>query len=178
MKTNNFKFIKSRYDIIVKSSNCGEKYVYNYVYSYNDLGEKVLIKDGKSNIYDIIQSHKDDNNLLRLFNRYLAGDSSVFDANKGIYIDTTELPTSYDELQNSLLEIRKKFNSSPIDLKNVFDNDFNKFVVSVKNNEVMNKIKSFPDVFNKYFSSSVDNVNTNTNNLKNDVKGGSDESQK
>lgn len=107
-------------------SNPGSHYVNKYIRQNDENGVPVLIVKEKFNIYDDIQTYKDDNDIYKILAR-VSGDISKLDFNKGVYIDVSKLPTNYNDLMNMSYAIKSDYDSLPIKYKEKLDNNFNIF---------------------------------------------------
>lgn len=95
----------------------------HYVERYDKNGHPYLVKDGETNVYEIIQSHKEECDINLMMQRFAAGDTSVV-RKDAKYIDTSELPTTIHEYFNLMNAQREKFNALPVAIKQAFDNSF------------------------------------------------------
>ncbi len=96
----------------------------HYIEKIDENGRTYLEKDGETNTYAEIQSYKDECDVHSILCRYFAGDASVL-SRQGVYIDATQLPTTYHEMYNLMAEQRDKFDQLPLEIKRKFDNSFN-----------------------------------------------------
>ena len=81
------------------------------------------MKDGETETYVIIQSHKEECDSNLMLQRYAAGDTSVMRQDTR-YIDTADLPTTIHEYFNLMNAQREKFDALPVTIKQKFDNSF------------------------------------------------------
>ena len=95
----------------------------HYVERYDETGHPYLVKDGETNVYEIIQSHKEECDINLMLQRYAAGDTSVM-RQDAKYIDTSNLPTTIHEYFNLMNAQREKFDALPIAIKEKFGNSF------------------------------------------------------
>lgn len=95
----------------------------HYVERYTETGHPYLVKDGETDVYAIIQSHREECDINLMLQRYAAGDTSVM-RKDAKYIDTSDLPTTVHEYFNLMNAQREKFNALPVEIKQKFENSF------------------------------------------------------
>lgn len=136
------RIVRLPYQIKANNSNCGSRF--ERVYKEKSIDGKVtLVFDSTKNVYDIIQSYRDDNNIYKILNRMTQGDYSQLDKNQGNYFDLTSLPKNINDMNDYLLETEKRFNSADPKLKAVFDNNYKVMMNDFENG-------TFDLKFNKY----------------------------
>lgn len=106
-----------------RCSCAGNRTEPHYVERYTETGHPYLVKDGETDTYAIIQSHKEECDINLMLQRYAAGDTSVM-RQDARYIDTADLPTTIHEYFNLMSAQREKFNALPVAIKQKFDNSF------------------------------------------------------
>lgn len=75
--------------------------------SYNTRGEAVLVEVGTHNLYDEIQSFKQDVDINNIIRRYTNGDVTVLNKMPGVYQDISNMPKNLAEAF-ALIETAKK----------------------------------------------------------------------
>lgn len=106
-----------------KCSCAGNQMEPHFVERYTETGHPYLVQDGETDVYAIIQSHKEECDINLMLQRFAAGDESVL-RRDAKYIDTSELPTTVHEFFNLMNAQREKFNALPVAIKQKFDNSF------------------------------------------------------
>lgn len=106
-----------------KCSCAGNRTEPHYVERYTETGHPYLVKDGETDVYAIIQSHREECDINLMLQRYAAGDTSVM-RKDAKYIDTADLPTTIHEYFNMMNAQREKFDALPVAIKQKFDNSF------------------------------------------------------
>lgn len=96
-----------------------------------DDGSIDLVECGKESLYDEIQSHRDSCDIHVLLAKYNNGDPEALSRVQGVYMDTTGLPKTYSELLNAVISGQQYFDSLPKEVKDRFDQSFEKFMVSM-----------------------------------------------
>lgn len=106
-----------------------------------DDGSVELVETGKENIYDYIQSFRDTVDIHVILKKALAGDMSGLQRVQGFYDDATRFPSDRREMLQMVIDAQRKFDILPMEIKEQFDNDFNKFFVSIDSPEWNEKMK-------------------------------------
>lgn len=124
-----------------------------YAGRYDDDGYLVVDEVGTEDIYSQIQSWADSVDINAIVSRYASGDSSALDNVQGFYADVSDLPTSYSEFLNKVLETRDFFDSLPVEYKMKFDNSYENFLVSTQRPDFLDLLsvpasESFSDSIN------------------------------
>lgn len=112
----------------ITESGSRDEYVYQVKY---EKGVKMLVRSGKVNRYDEIQSHRESCDINVILKRYMNGDSSVLSRNNPLYIDTTVMPESYAEWFDVIQRASDYFYSLPADVRSQFNNSVEQFVVNI-----------------------------------------------
>lgn len=94
-------------------------------------GKEVLVPVGEHDIYPEIQSHAKSVDINEIILRHQRGDIDVLAQRAGMYGDFTNMPTSYAELYQSVLDAQAYFDSLPLDIRQKFDHSFSKFFTSI-----------------------------------------------
>ena len=106
-----------------RCSCTGNRMEPHYVERYDETGHPYLVKDGETDTYAIIQSHKEECDINLMLQRYAAGDDSMM-RKDARYIDTSNLPTTIHEYFNLMTAQREKFDALPVAIKQKFGNSF------------------------------------------------------
>lgn len=132
--------------------------VTDYQLSLAPDGKEVLVAVGEHDIYPEIQSHAKSVDINEIILRHQRGDVDVLAQRAGLYGDFTNMPTSYAELYQSVLDAQAYFDSLPLDIRQKFDHSFSKFFTSIGTPE-----------FNAVFSQPVVDVAVDVENTKSEV---------
>ena len=113
-----------------------------------DKNGKVELKiTGEKNIYDEIQSHAESVDIATLMQRYeREQDSSIFQQKKGIYIDTTEMPKTFAEVQGIIIAETNRFNQLPLDIRKQFNYSVEEYVASIGTEKFENIFNPIDDI--------------------------------
>lgn len=105
----------------------GERYHEQFVGKLDkETGDIKLVSVGKVDVYAEIQSHQGEADINNLIARAEVGDLSAFSS--AVFGDFTELPGSYAEALNVVIEAEREFNHLPQEIKDRFDNDWHKYI--------------------------------------------------
>lgn len=105
--------------------------VTDYQLSLAPDGKEVLVAVGEHDIYPEIQSHAKSVDINEIVLRHQRGDIDVLAQRAGLYGDFTNMPTSYAELYQNVLDAQAYFDSLPLDIRQKFDHSFSKFFTSI-----------------------------------------------
>uniref|UniRef100_A0AAU8B7C3 Internal scaffolding protein n=1 Tax=Dulem virus 128 TaxID=3145605 RepID=A0AAU8B7C3_9VIRU len=114
---------------VFQNPGSGERILYTS--RLNEDGTIDLVPSGKDNLYAFIQSHKDSCDIHVLLARYANGDVDALSRAQGAYGDFSQMPTTYAELLNSVIQGEAMFNSLPVEVREKFDHSFEKFMVAM-----------------------------------------------
>lgn len=107
-------------------------------------GSLELIEDGIDNIYDDIQSYAQSCDLKYLMARYENGEVDVLNRVEGFYGDISGLPSSYAEIVNKVRSAEDFFMTLPVDVREAFGFDFNKFISEIDHPDFLDKMLRKP----------------------------------
>lgn len=121
-------------------TDSGDPIKITYHAKIDDYGVIELVEDGKIDTDKEIQSYAESCDINLIINKYLAGDTSVLEKNRGMYGDFTNMPKTYAEFLQKQIDAENAFKRLPINIKEKFDNDINKFLATVGNEEWYEKL--------------------------------------
>lgn len=101
-----------------------------------------LVVSGKDDIKAMINSFRDSTDMSFIIQRLAVGDTSVLNQRPGMFGDFTQMPTTYAEALQLVIDGRREFNALPLDIKNSFNNDFRQFLASAGTAEWHEKLSS------------------------------------
>jgi hypothetical protein len=102
---------------------------------YDSSGALCLRTVGTDNIDQLIQSHAAGADIVSLARRCMLGDPSAVRTDSPMYIDNVGAPKTPIDMLNTMANVRRTFDSLPADTRAEYDNDFNKFFVSMFSNK-------------------------------------------
>lgn len=85
------------------------------------------------NLFDFVQASKAETSIYNIIDKFNRGDESALNKTVGKFMDVLGMPTTLAEAQQSLINVSKKFDSLPIDIRQKFENNVNIFVDTVSN---------------------------------------------
>jgi hypothetical protein len=119
----------------------GSGIVYTYKAHLEDDGNITLELDKEHNLYEEIQSHRASVDMAVIVNRYMNGDPSVLSHIQGFYADITDAPQSMHEAISLMRKAENDFKLLPVEIQAEFDNDYNKFIMSLGTEEWLQKMQ-------------------------------------
>ena len=130
-------------------SHHGDQFHVNYSPRVLESGEVKLVESGKDDIKQMINSFRDSTDMSFIIQRLSAGDTSVLNQHLPMFGDFTQMPTTYAEALQLVIDGRRQFDSLPLDVKNSFNNDFRQFLASAGTpewNEKLSVLKPSEDL--------------------------------
>ena len=103
-------------------------------------GNVDLVESGKENTDEYIQSFKESCDMEVIIQKFLAGDSSALNKKAAMFGDFTKMPKTYAEVLQLQIDAKKAFDELPVETKEKFDNDINKFLVNAGETEWFEKL--------------------------------------
>lgn len=87
---------------------------------------------GEKNIYDEIQSHAESVNIETIMQRYqVEGDPAILNQKQGVYMDITEVPTTFAEVQGIIIAESNRFNQLPLEIRKEFNYSVEEYIASI-----------------------------------------------
>lgn len=99
-----------------------------YQANYNASGTLEVNPVGQEDLYGYIQSHRDSVDIHVILKRFAAGETDVLSQVQGFYADASDLPKTYAEVLNAVLDGERTFNSLPVEVKQRFNNSFSEWL--------------------------------------------------
>lgn len=119
----------------------GSPIVQQFDSKIEDDGSITLIPSGKDDWYGKIQSFADSVDINTILKRCAVGDDSALNRVQGFYADVTGMPKNNAELLQMVIDGQKNFEQLPLEIRQRFDNDFNKFFATMDQPEWFEKMK-------------------------------------
>lgn len=126
-------------------SSSGDSFHIRYSPRVLETGEIKLVESGKDDIKAMINSFRDSCDMSFILQRLAVGDTSVLNQRVGMFGDFTQMPTTYAEALQLVIDARREFNALPLDVKNSFNNDYRQFLASAGTPEWEEKLSSLRD---------------------------------
>lgn len=102
-------------------SNAGSRIKQLYEARVDNQGHIDLVESGTEDLYDYIQSFKESVDINTIVKRFAAGDTDVLARRQATYGDFTQLPGTYAELLNTVIQGENYFNSLPLETRAKFN---------------------------------------------------------
>lgn len=129
-------------DKSLDQTNPGCRLVDQYKLSYLDDGTETLEVCGKLDVYEKIQSYRDQTDIKAIIDRcIITQDMRELYKTEAFYADMTVMPKSRIDALKSLAEAQNVWAKLPADIKEKFDNDVNKFFRSAFSEEWYKKLE-------------------------------------
>lgn len=106
-------------------------------------GVRELRMTGRNPLNEFVQSSLEETQIYNILNRYVRGDISALDKVHGMFMDVVGMPTNLAEAQQALINIERKFDVLPGEVKAKFNNNVKEFVNVVANGKLDEVLKDF-----------------------------------
>ena len=110
----------------------------------NKTSKPIIKQIGEQNVYDKIQSYKDDVDIYNILKRFSeTGDSSLLNKRVGTFMDIADLPDNIHDFNKMLADAAEKYNNLDESIKeNIFNDDKLNEIISLKVKEQLaNNVK-------------------------------------
>lgn len=102
-------------------------------------GRRVLERTRREEIYELIQSHREECDINNIIARHLNGDPFAINKKIGNFMDLTEVPKTIAEAQQIVINLRNDFEKLPLEIRNKFENNPEIYVASYGSDEWLDK---------------------------------------
>lgn len=99
-----------------------------YEIEYDDKGHKNLVQTGVKDIYERIQAPLESTKIETILRRAAGGDAAALAQTNGQYIDCTDMPTSFSQMQNTLAKMRQNFEKLPLEIRKAYNNSPEQYI--------------------------------------------------
>lgn len=99
-----------------------------------------LVNDGMIDIQDQIQSYEPSTNIYNILANLSPEEFRNMTPAPGDFIDATDMPKTYAEALQLVIDGQNQFMSLPLEVRQKFDNDFNKWFVTAGSPEWFEKL--------------------------------------
>jgi hypothetical protein len=103
-----------------------------YEYKVTETGRE-LVKTGENDVYALIQSRLEETKIENIIKRATYDPTALGGQewqNSAQMVDITDVPTDYHTWYNRIEDAKKQFEALPIEVKNKWDNDVEKYVMA------------------------------------------------
>lgn len=112
-------------------ANAGTREHILYMAQFDDLGNHTLVESGKEDLYAYIQSHKESCDIHVIMERFARGDVQALQRRQAMFGDFTDFPTTYAGMLNAIEAGEQHFMSLPLEVRQKFDNSFQKWLAAM-----------------------------------------------
>lgn len=95
----------------------GDSVVQDYELEYSPQGVPHLVPTGTFDLYDVIQSFRDECDIGKIFQRYANGDVMALNKRQGVYADISEMPQDIFAAANLLERVEAIYDGLSQDLR-------------------------------------------------------------
>lgn len=94
-------------------------------------GSIKLVVDRIENTDETIQSFAESTMIENIMARIAAGQTELLNQKQGFFMDTIGLPQNMADVLNLVIRGKETFEKLPVEIKERFDNDFNKWFIAM-----------------------------------------------
>ena len=123
-------------------SNLGTDYHIDYAPEVMADGSIELHEVGRTNIQEMINSHRDSVDISVIMSRYANGDLKALERRQALYFDATDAPSSYVEVLNRAMKAEAYFGTLSADERSHYNNDWTQWLASMDDPEKGYKMPS------------------------------------
>lgn len=150
---------RTMYDDFERSFSCpGLSELTEYAPVLDDEGVLSLEPIGKTDLRVMIDSYRESCDLNVILARYANGDASALAATQGSFFDAVDLPKTYAEMLNTVMTAENEFLKLPLDVRERFDNSFQKWLSLMDNPVEFNRLMGVESENPASSESEVENV--------------------
>lgn len=121
-------------------------------------GSIEVVASGYEDLNAFIQSFKESTDIAFILAKLANGDTSVLHQKQGMYGDFTKMPQTFAEVLQFQIDAGRAFDRLPVDIKQKFDNDVNKFCATAGEQAWFEKMDSMLTPEEKELIKPVENV--------------------
>lgn len=101
----------------VEVNPAGDSVVQEYELEYSPQGVPHLVPTGTYDLYEVIQSFRDECDLGKIFQRYANGDVMALNKRQGVFVDISEMPQDIFSAANLIDRVEAIYNGLSEDLR-------------------------------------------------------------
>ena len=102
-------------------------------------GTILLVVDRIENTDETIQSFAPSTMIENIMARIEAGQTELLNQKQGFFMDTVGMPSTMADVLNLVIKGKEVFEKLPVDIKQRFDNDFNKWFIAMDKEDFFEK---------------------------------------
>lgn len=112
--------------------------------------ENILVKTGKSNLFEYIQSHADSVDIHKILERCaMLDDYSILNRVPSEFMDVTDLPTTLAEAYSQIRDAENFFDLMPVDIKEKYNNNIIEFLHDIGSDNFNRNVSDYLDSIRK-----------------------------
>lgn len=123
-------------------TNPGNRYHVIFEPKINPDGTISLTEVGKEDIQAFIEEQRPTTDISYIVKKLQQGDTSVLNQSVPMFGDFTQMPKTYAESLQMVIDAERKFNALPVDVKNKFDNDYRQWFAQAGSDKWIENMKS------------------------------------
>lgn len=127
----------------------GDHYLNEYQEQIDKKGVKSLVKIGEKDIYAMIQVDLEGTKIENILHAMAMGDLSALQQREATYYDATNMPKNLMEVENLVLKARYEFEQMPMEVREKFDNNPDKYVMEMGSKEFNEKMAPYNEKIRK-----------------------------
>lgn len=120
-------------------NNSGSRFREKFHGVVKEDGHIELVSDGFEDVKEKMRADAVGTTLPEIIARATAGDPTAFRHDQGWFGDVVGMPKTYAEVLNLVNDGRERFESLPVDVREKFDFDFNKWFATMGTNDWLDK---------------------------------------
>lgn len=104
-----------------------------------NVGEWTILEDAPTNLYEKIQSYREECDLRIILKKYQNGDESALNKVAGQYMDITDMPKNLAEMYARIKNLENDFETLPLDVRKEYGHSPAKWLKALSNGEYVSK---------------------------------------
>lgn len=128
-----------------KATPPGDEFLEVFQEEIDKDGNHNLVCTGKTNIYQKIQEEAPSTLIENILAACAMGDYSRIREQEPVYIDATTLPKNLMECENIVLKAKQQFENYPSDIKELFNNNPDKYLSEMGTEEFFKKMTPYSE---------------------------------
>lgn len=117
----------------------------HYQSRINVRGNLELVVDGVVDLYADIQSHADSVDIHLILERFTAGETDILSKVQGFYADFADMPSTMQEVLNSIIAGEAAFDRLPVEIKDRFGHSFQRWMMEMDSPDFAAKMGYTPE---------------------------------
>lgn len=124
-------------------SNPGTTIGYEKALAVDENGHEYVKIVSEYSIPDDINSHADSVDIHVIMKQFEQGNLDVINRKHGIFTDITQMPKTFAEMYEKVVDGEQYFNSLPVELRDKFNQNFGEFISSIGTDKFNNAFADF-----------------------------------